>query len=68
MAVTRSMTKKASKAKSSGKPRRSKRNLKCWRRRSSAGASYTVCSGSKGEKGVYKRKGRKSKKSRKARK
>ena len=36
---------------------------KCWSRRADSGAKYTVCTGSKGQKGVYKKKkGRKSRK------
>ena len=35
-----------------------KRRTKCWRRKTKQGRRYTVCKGSKGEKGVYKRRRR----------
>ena len=73
MAVTRSMTKRAPARKSSRKKstRATKKYWKansCWSRASATGAPYVVCTGSKGEKGIYKKKGRKSRKSRKSRK
>lgn len=33
---------------------------RCWSRRADSGAHYTVCTGSKGQKGVYKKKRRKT--------
>jgi len=64
MAVTRSQTRKAAKKSSRRKStvgtRKYWSNNKCWARLSETGAPYTVCTGSKGQKGVYKKKGRKT--------
>ena len=74
MVTTRSKTRKAAAARAARKSvaptRRSSRvraaywkKNRCWSRRNDAGAPYTVCSGSKGQKGVYKKKkGRKTRK------
>ena len=40
------------------KTRRYWKNKRCWDRRAKSGARYTVCTGSKGQKGVYQKKGR----------
>ena len=37
-----------------------KRRTRCWRRRTKSGRRYTVCKGSRGQKGVYKRKHRRT--------
>jgi len=73
MAVTRSAAAKhkaAAAAKRAANPRRKSTigtrtywsKNKCWSRRADSGAHYTVCTGSKGQKGVYKKKGRKTRK------
>ena len=74
MVTTRSKTRKAAAARAARKSvaptRRSSRvraaywkKNRCWSRVNDAGAPYTVCSGSKGQKGVYKKKkGRKTRK------
>ena len=38
-----------------------KKKLKCWEKSTTSGRPYTVCEGSRGQKGVYQKKGKKSK-------